>query len=178
MVMLNLGTQESSVAPLVAGRVAQDGALHAALDGMDGGETLRLSDGRQLAMIASFADNRGGFCREFQMIADADDGFDHAVACRAASGWSVEIVVRQVAEAANQDGRIPSRRRAGLARDRGPARRHRRGHGPDGGGGSGGPRFGLATVGFPQRGGWNPSHRGLSLSAMPKGKLHPCSATS
>jgi hypothetical protein len=103
-VMLNLGTQEGSVAPLVAGRVAQDGALHAALDGMDGGETLRLPDGRQLAMIASFADNRGGFCREFQMIADADDGFDHAVACRAPAGWRVEIVVRQVAEATDEDG--------------------------------------------------------------------------
>jgi hypothetical protein len=104
MLVLNIGTRDGAIAPRVAGRVAQDGALYAALEGMGGGETLRLPDGRQLAMIASFADSRGGFCREFQIIGAQDDGFDHAVACRGLADWSVEIVVHHVAESAGEDG--------------------------------------------------------------------------
>jgi hypothetical protein len=104
MVMLSLGPRETANAPLVAGRVAQHGAIHAALDALDSGATRQLPNGRQLAMMASFQDGRGGYCREFQVTAAPNDGFDHAVACRAAEGWNVEIVVHQIAEADGGDG--------------------------------------------------------------------------
>ncbi len=109
MVMLSLGPRETADAPLVAGRVAQDGAIHAALDALDSGATLELSDGRQLAMVASFQDSRGGYCREIQMTAAPNEGFDHAVACRSDEGWNVEIVVHQTAEAdVGDDGYRPA----------------------------------------------------------------------
>jgi hypothetical protein len=109
MVMLSLGPRETADAPLVAGRVAQDGAIHAALDALDSGAAFELSDGRQLAMMASFQDSHGGYCREFQMTAAPNEGFDHAVACRAADGWNVEIVVHQTAEAdVGDDGYRPA----------------------------------------------------------------------
>ncbi len=104
LVMLSLGPRETAEAPLVAGRVGQGGAIEAALDALDSGTTRQLADGRQLAMMASFQDSRGGYCREFQVSAAPDEGFDHAVACRAAEGWNVEIVVHQTAEADGGDG--------------------------------------------------------------------------
>jgi hypothetical protein len=104
MVMLSLGPRETADAPLMAGRVAPEGAIHAALDAMDSGATRQMDDGRQLAMMASFQDARGGYCREFQVTAAPDEGFDHAVACRAAEGWNVDIVVHQTAEADDGEG--------------------------------------------------------------------------
>jgi hypothetical protein len=54
--------------------------------------------------MASFQDSGGGYCREFLVTAAPSEGFDHAVACRAAEGWNVEIVVHQIAEADGGDG--------------------------------------------------------------------------
>jgi hypothetical protein len=43
------------------------------------------------------------------MTAAPNEGFDHAVACRAADGWNVEIVVHQTAEAdVGDDGYRPA----------------------------------------------------------------------
>ena len=65
-------------------------AQTAALDSLPSGQTLRLDDGRDLTMIASYRDGDGAFCREYETFGD---DAQVVVACRDADGWAERFAI-------------------------------------------------------------------------------------
>lgn len=94
---------------VAAGVVDASGGLHAALETGLSGERRAIEGGASVDMIASFATGKGAICREFRVSPADATSFEHGVACREGTGWSVEIVTLEVAETdAGDTGYIPS----------------------------------------------------------------------
>lgn len=62
----------------------------AALDSLPSGQTQRLEDGRDLTMIASYQNDDGEFCREYETFGDAAQ---IVIACRGSDGWAERFAV-------------------------------------------------------------------------------------
>jgi hypothetical protein len=92
----------------IAAGVIEQAALGHGLDTLLSGERMALDSGDTLALVASFVDAEGTLCREFTVFHGAAPRFEHAVACRVASGWDVEIVVTEQATAVADAGYAPA----------------------------------------------------------------------
>lgn len=63
------------------------------------GAEAELADGRRVAVVASFTDEAGAFCREFETVTPGDGGYV-SIACRDDAIWSLRLAIATPAEAA------------------------------------------------------------------------------
>jgi hypothetical protein len=93
---------------LAAGPVPDGGPLATALDRLASGAEETIAPGAALLVQASFADADGRICREVQLFRTGVAGFEHAVACAAGDGWSVEVAVAERAAPDDADAFAPA----------------------------------------------------------------------
>lgn len=79
--------------------------LDLALSGLPSGETRELDAG-SITLIASFEDDQGNFCREFELEALEGGRRIVSVACHAQGGWDTRLAI--VTNAANGDSYVPA----------------------------------------------------------------------
>ena len=66
--------------------------VFAALDTVPSGTTATLDDGRNLRMVASFRNDQGALCREYE-VSRAEGRKAVAVACHEGSGWEPQLML-------------------------------------------------------------------------------------
>ncbi|MEL6601401.1 MAG: hypothetical protein AAFR40_17955 [Pseudomonadota bacterium] len=95
---------------VAAGVVDPGSALHVSLDGLTSGQQRTLGEDATLSMVASFDDTQEGLCREFHVLFETTETFEHGIACRTApEEWTVEIVVvQQGAVSEDSGGYVPA----------------------------------------------------------------------
>ncbi len=88
----------------VGGAILDDPGLSAALAALPSGASETLDSGAQVALIATFENDDGGLCREFEY--DQPSGTTTvAVACRTATDWDVQLAI---AAGSGADGYAPA----------------------------------------------------------------------
>jgi hypothetical protein len=74
------------------------------LDTLPSGAETELTDGRQMSVVASFTDDTGAFCREYETGAATGTGYI-GVACRDGTDWSLRLAL---SVASNSSGYAPA----------------------------------------------------------------------
>jgi hypothetical protein len=94
---------------LAAGPAPASSALHAALETAPSGEVRATDEGAALAVVATFRDAAGRYCREIERRDPTKGAVERGLACRGDRGWTVEVAVAEPAQvAAGGDGFAPA----------------------------------------------------------------------
>jgi hypothetical protein len=80
----------SSTATLTARTITPDSDLFGLLEGQASGQAANLGGGISGQALLSFTDHSGRYCRQLRL--DGAAASTHAVACREASGWTLEAL--------------------------------------------------------------------------------------
>lgn len=90
------GLRTTDPATPAPGPIAGGSDLHAALETRPSGDMVRLPDGDELTLIATFRDGRDRACREFEILHDGATEFSRGIACRNAdAAWTVAVIVSE-----------------------------------------------------------------------------------
>lgn len=93
---------------VAVGPLTQKDALHDPLQRLPSGQTLGLSDGVDLTILASLPVT-DGFCREAELIDRNADRLDMLLACKQGSGWTVVMTLSEVLpEDLSEQGFVPA----------------------------------------------------------------------